>query len=136
MRNDLRVIERRRFAHVAGRCVLMSAQRVLQFRAKLSSESAGPARSAARGDRPTADGTHVVRIDDAYLPLTRLAGYAGLSVRTLRGYLTHSAHPLPCYRIGGKVLVRRSEFDCWAAQFRDAPRSAVDALVADALTGL
>jgi hypothetical protein len=45
-------------------------------------------------------------------------------------------HPLPCYRIGGKVLVRRSDFDEWARQFRAAPTSAVDALVTDALRGL
>ena len=43
-----------------------------------------------------------VRPDDAYLPPTALAEYAGLSVRTLRGYLTPPAHPLPCYRIGAK----------------------------------
>jgi hypothetical protein len=73
---------------------------------------------------------------DAYLPLKILAGYAGLSVRTLRTYLAHPVHPLPCYRIGGKVLVRRSEFDQWAGQFRAVPSSTVDALVTDALRGL
>lgn len=77
-----------------------------------------------------------VRIDDAYLPLKALATYAGLSERTLRGYLTHASHPLPCYRIGGKVLVRRSEFDQWAARFRTVAATAVDALVAEALRGL
>lgn len=75
------------------------------------------------------------RLDDAYLPLKTLADYSGLSVRTLRSYLTHPAHPLPCYRIGGKVLVRRSEFDQWAGQFRALPPSTVDALVTDALRG-
>jgi hypothetical protein len=77
-----------------------------------------------------------VHLDDAYLPLTALRDYSGLSVRTLRGWLTHSAHPLPCYRIGGKLLVRRSEFDQWAQQFRAAPSSAVDQLVTEALRGL
>ncbi len=55
---------------------------------------------------------------DPYLPLTALSGYAGLSVRTLREHLADSAHPLPCYRVGGKVLVRRSEFDAWVRAFR------------------
>ena len=77
-----------------------------------------------------------VRIDDAYMPLKTLAGYAGLSERTLRGYLTHASHPLPCYRIGGKVLVRRSDFDQWATQFRSVSASAVESLVAEALRGL
>jgi excisionase family DNA binding protein len=56
--------------------------------------------------------------DDSYLSLKALAKYSGLSVRTLRGYITHPAHPLPCYRIGGRVLVRRSDFDAWASHFR------------------
>lgn len=55
-----------------------------------------------------------------YLPLKSLAQYGGLSVRTLRGYLIHPAHPLPHYRIGGKILVKRSEFDAWAQRFREA----------------
>jgi hypothetical protein len=39
---------------------------------------------------------------DPYLPLKQLAGYSGLSVRTLRSYLAAPSHPLPCFRIGGK----------------------------------
>jgi Helix-turn-helix domain len=71
-----------------------------------------------------------------YLPLVGLARYAGLSVRTLRGYLTHPSRPLPHYRIGGKILVRRSDFDAWAAGFRAVAPDRVSALVADALEGL
>lgn len=77
-----------------------------------------------------------IRIDDAYLPLKALAVYAGLGERTLRGYLTHALHPLPCYRIGGRVLVRRSEFDDWAGRFRTVAASAVESLVAAAIRGL
>jgi hypothetical protein len=77
-----------------------------------------------------------VRQDDMYLPIRALAAYSGLSIRTLRGYLVHPAFPLPCYRIGGKVLVRRSEFDQWAQQFRAVAPAAVDALVADLMKGL
>jgi len=75
-------------------------------------------------------------VDAEYLPLRALATYSGLGVRTLRGYLTHPAHPLPAYRIGGKVLVKRAEYDAWAAQFRSAQSTAVDALVGEALRGL
>ena len=78
----------------------------------------------------------VVRSEDAYFPLADLAEYAGISVRLLRDYLKHSAHPLPSYRIGVKILVRRSEYDDWARQFRAAPTSSVDAIVSDALRGL
>jgi hypothetical protein len=75
--------------------------------------------------------------DDAYMPLKALAVYSGLSVRTLRSYLTHPLHPLSCYRIGGKVLVRRSDFDGWASRLR-VVRSTVrlDELVNNVVTGL
>jgi len=55
---------------------------------------------------------------DPFLPLKALATYSGLSVRTLREYLTDSVNPLPHYRVGGKILVRRSEFDGWIATYR------------------
>lgn len=72
---------------------------------------------------------HVQRVSGALNP--RVAVYAGLSVRTLRMYLAHPAYPLPCFRIGGKVLVRRADFDAWASRFR----SAIDALVHEAMQG-
>ena len=76
-----------------------------------------------------------VRISDAYFSLKTLASYSGLSVRRLRGYLTDRKWPLPFFRIGGKILVRKSDFDGWAAQFRrDA--TGVDALVDDVLRDL
>jgi excisionase family DNA binding protein len=74
-------------------------------------------------------------IADAYFSLKTLAGYSGLSVRRLRDYLADRQHPLPYYRIGGKILVRRSDFDAWAAQFRRDPQ-AIDALVDDLVKGL
>jgi hypothetical protein len=74
---------------------------------------------------------------DCYLPLRELSAYAGLSVRTLRGYLSHAAHPLPCYRVGGKVLVKRSEYDGWVAAFRSSePGRVVDSIVAEVMGGL
>jgi hypothetical protein len=92
--------------------------------------------AAAIAEAPAMRESALVRIEDAYLPLTALSSYAGLSVRVLRDYLKHPSHPLPCFRIGGKVLVRRSDFDAWAQRFRAVPPSAVDALVRDALQGL
>lgn len=74
-------------------------------------------------------------VEPEYLPLAGLAVYAGLSVRTLRTYLAHPAFPLPCYKIGGSVRVRRADYDAWALQFRQVSDSRVDALVQDALHG-
>ncbi len=88
------------------------------------------------GHEATANRREATDLDDAYLPLRALARYAGLSVRTLRTYLVHGSSPLPHYRIGGKVLVRRSEFDAWAARFRVTARPVVDDLVNEVLADL
>jgi hypothetical protein len=76
-------------------------------------------------------------VGDSYLPLKTLAAYAGLSVRTLRAHLGNRCHPLPCYRVGGKILVRRQEYDLWAEQFRVQPHTdSLDALVDEIFEGL
>lgn len=72
-------------------------------------------------------------LPSSYLPLRALSQYSGLSVRTLRGYLHDPVAPLPHYRIGGKILVRQSDFDAWAGRFRVASSSSVGALVDDVL---
>ena len=73
---------------------------------------------------------------DPYLPLKALAQYSGLSVRSLRSYLSRPSHPLPHFRIGGKILVKRSEYDVWAGRFRATALDCVDAIVAETLRGL
>ena len=74
---------------------------------------------------------------DPFLSLRALAAYSGLSVRTLRTYLDLAPREaLPCYRVGGKILVRRSEFDAWVAGFRRRGRPAVDQIVSDVLRDL
>lgn len=60
---------------------------------------------------------------DPFLSLRALAAYSSLSVRTLRALIDLSRdQALPCYRLPGKVLVRRSEFDGWIAQYRSRGR--------------
>jgi hypothetical protein len=73
---------------------------------------------------------------DPYLSLRALATYSGCSIRWLRDRLVDASHPLPCYRVEGKVLVRRSEFDVWIARFRSQGRLEVDRLVGPALREL
>ena len=75
-------------------------------------------------------------LGDSFLDLTTLAGYSGLSKRTLRYHLASAARPLPHYRVGGKILVKRSEFDGWILQFKGAERPALDPLVTDLLKDL
>ncbi len=73
---------------------------------------------------------------DPFLSLKALATYSGLGVRTLRSHLEDVGHPLPCYRVGGKILVRRSEFDTWITAYRRRGRPEVDQIVANVLKNL
>ena len=57
-------------------------------------------------------------IQPNFLDLKRLAVYSSCSVRWLRDRLVDRTHPLPHYRIGGKMLVQRDEFDEWIAVHR------------------
>jgi len=78
----------------------------------------------------------VLGSDDAYLSLKRLAGYSSLSVRTLRDYLVHPTRPLGHYRVGGKILVKRSEFDAWIGTFRVDAVNRIDTIVNETLARL
>ena len=73
---------------------------------------------------------------DPFLTLRVLAAYSGLSVRKLRDLLADPVHPLPHYRIGGKILVRQSEYDGWAARYRHVGSGDVNAIVASVLQDL
>jgi hypothetical protein len=73
---------------------------------------------------------------DPFLSLLALATYSGLSRRKLRDYLTDAAHPLPCYRIGGKIVVRRSEYDAWAARYRQVGSPDLGRIAAEAVRDL
>ena len=53
-----------------------------------------------------------------YLDLKALAAYSSCSIRWLRNRLIDRLHPLPHYRIEGKILVRREDFDQWMSSFR------------------
>ena len=53
-----------------------------------------------------------------YFDLRALAAYSCCSVRWLRDRLADRTYPLSCYRVEGKLLVKRIEFDEWMASFR------------------
>jgi hypothetical protein len=57
-------------------------------------------------------------IEPGYLDLRTLATYSSCSTRWLRDRLVDRTHPLPHYRVGGKLLVKRDDFDRWVAQYR------------------
>ena len=59
---------------------------------------------------------------DGYMDLKTLSAYSTMSIRTLRRHLEDVTHPLPCFRPGRKVLVKRSVFDQWLSQFENRGR--------------
>jgi excisionase family DNA binding protein len=68
--------------------------------------------------------------------LKALAAYSGFGLRKLYDFLSDPVHPLPHYRVGGKILVRRSEFDAWIARYRQCGRANVDAIVDNVLKSI
>lgn len=69
---------------------------------------------------------------DPFFSLTAAAAYAGVSVRTLRTFIGMPPdQALPCYRLPGKILLRRSELDAWLTQFRSRGRPSLTQALRD-----
>lgn len=65
-----------------------------------------------------------------YFDLRALATYSCCSVRWLRDRLVDRVRPLPHYRIEGKILVKREEFDHWLSASRIiSPADELDSIV-------
>jgi len=57
-----------------------------------------------------------ITLSDNLFDLKGLSAYSALGVGTLRDYIRTGL--LPCFKLRGKVLVRRSEFDKWLEGYR------------------
>jgi len=73
------------------------------------------------------DNTHIQ--EDRYLDLKALALYSSLGVGTIRDYLKQGL--IPAFKIKGKVLIRKSEFDQWIEAFRLGTKRDLDAMADD-----
>jgi hypothetical protein len=62
---------------------------------------------------------------DPLMDIQGLVAYSTLSKRTLQGCLYDPTDPIPSYRVGSRVLIRKGEFDAWLTRRRnmkaDAP---------------
>jgi excisionase family DNA binding protein len=58
----------------------------------------------------------VIALKDQYFDLKGLSAYSSLAVSTLREYLRRGR--LPHFKMAGKILIRKGEFDSWLEQFR------------------
>jgi Helix-turn-helix domain len=69
-----------------------------------------------------------------YLTLRDLAGYCGIGTRRLRQHLTDPGHPLPHFRVGGKILVRRSDLESWISAYRRVGAPDVERIVREVVS--
>ncbi len=59
-----------------------------------------------------------VRVEDCYMSLRALSAYSGISKRKLDDLRKDPYDPLPTFKVDGKVLVKKSEFDRWMERHR------------------
>jgi len=57
-----------------------------------------------------------ITLEDQFFDLRGLSVYSSIGVSTLRDYI--NAGNLPCFRLKGKFLIKRSEFDKWVEGHR------------------
>lgn len=58
----------------------------------------------------------VISLKDQYFDLKGLEVYSCLKVPTLRDHILSGS--LPCFKVKGKILVKKSEFDDWVETYR------------------
>ncbi|RJR42794.1 MAG: DNA-binding protein [Desulfobacteraceae bacterium] len=74
-------------------------------------------------------------MEDRYFDLKKLSDYSSMSVRTLREYVTRSDNPIPSFRLGKKIIIKRSEFDGWIEAYRNST-GGFDKIVEDVMRDL
>ena len=60
--------------------------------------------------------TGSMALKDQYFDLPGLKAYSCIPVPTLRDYIKRDG--MPCFKLRGKILVKRSEFDSWMDDHR------------------
>jgi len=66
---------------------------------------------------------------DRYLDKRQAAAYTSLSIRTLEGRLDG----IPHFRVGTKILFKKSELDRWVEKYREGGSHNLDRLVDETL---
>ncbi len=73
-----------------------------------------------------------------WLSLRGLGEYAQVSERTLRGWIHSPVDPLPAAQVGGKILIRRHEFDSWLERHKiqSLEGAQIDSIVKEVVEGV
>ena len=72
--------------------------------------------------------------EDEYYDLPGLSVYCKICPSTLRGHIKTDG--LPAYKVRGKILVKRSEFDRWLGRFSVGKKQDLDAIADEAIEDL
>ncbi len=75
-----------------------------------------------------------IALKDEYFDLKGLSVYSKLGVSTLRVYI--GQNKLPHFRLKGKVLIKRSEFDGWMEELRRKEKANINQIANEAMKGL
>ena len=75
-----------------------------------------------------------ITLQDGYFDLRGLALYSTLAVPTLRDYIRSGR--LPAYKVKGKVLIKKSEFDKWIEGYRMDKKRNLNAIVNDVVKSM
>jgi hypothetical protein len=75
-----------------------------------------------------------ISLKDQYFDLRGLEAYSALKVPTLRDYIRSG--DLPSFKIKGKILIRKSEFDTWIEDYRVNRTKQINDIVDDVMSSL
>lgn len=72
--------------------------------------------------------------DTAYFDLKGANAYCSLSGSALRNHI--NSGELPCFKVKGKILIKRSELDAWIEAYRHNRKQNINTIVNEALTSI
>jgi len=75
-----------------------------------------------------------IALKDQYFDLRGLSAYSALAVPTLRDYIRKGA--LPCFKVKGKILIRRLEFDLWMENHRMNKKKDIESIADDVIKSM
>ena len=75
-----------------------------------------------------------ITLKDQFFDLKGLSAYSAISVGSLRDYLKSGG--LPYFKLRGRVLIKRSEFDSWIESYRINKKQDLNNVVDEILTSL
>jgi hypothetical protein len=75
-----------------------------------------------------------ISLKDQYFDLRGLEAYSALKIPTLRDHI--KSGDLPCFKVKGKILIKRSEFDSWLEGYRVNKKQDLDNIIHEVMGSL